>query len=115
MQTLATTARWVIEAQSLPFHKFNVAPVYRTRPIPPSAEHPLYDPAINIEIGTAEIKQRWAVTGADPILVAAAFNSGGVYEAQSDRWHLRSHGNHLDRAAQWFGDACAVLKEAGVR
>ena len=115
MQTLATTARWVIGAQQLPYHRFQVAPVYATRPVPPPATHPLYDPAVNIDIGTAEIKQRWAKTGSDPILVAAAFNAGGIYEASSNAWHLRSYGNHLDRAAKWYGDACAVLKEACVR
>lgn len=115
MQTLATTARWVIDAQSLPYHKFQVAPVYPLRPSPPPAIHPLYDATTNIEIGTAEIKQRFGLTGSDPILVAAAFNAGGLYETDANAWHLRSHGNHLDRAAQWFGDACAVLKEVGLR
>jgi peptidoglycan L-alanyl-D-glutamate endopeptidase CwlK len=115
MQTLATTARWVIDAQSLPYHKFQVAPVYPLRPSPPPASHPLYDATTNIEIGTAEIKQRFGLTGTDPILVAAAFNAGGLYETETNAWHLRSHGNHLDRAAQWFGDACAVLKEVGLR
>jgi peptidoglycan L-alanyl-D-glutamate endopeptidase CwlK len=114
MQTLGTTARWVIDAQSLPFHKFQVAPVYAVRPSPAPSSHPLYDPAANIEIGAAEIRQRIGATGQDPILVAAAFNSGGVYDSSSNLWHLKSHGNHLDRAAQWFGDSCAV-KEAGVR
>lgn len=115
MQTLGTTARWVIGAQSLPFHKFQVAPVYRVRPVPPPVSHPLYDAAVNIEIGTAEIKQRIGITGTDPILIAAAFNSGGVYQTDSNAWHMKSHGNHLDRAAQWYGDACAVLKEVGAR
>jgi peptidoglycan L-alanyl-D-glutamate endopeptidase CwlK len=115
MQTLGTTARWVIEAQSLPYHRFHVAPVYASRPIPPPPSHPLYDAATNIEIGTAEIRQRLSMTGSDPVLTAAAFNSGGVYEASTSAWRLRSYGNHLDRAAQWFGDACAVLKEVGVR
>jgi peptidoglycan L-alanyl-D-glutamate endopeptidase CwlK len=115
MQTLGTTARWVIEAQDLSFHKFQVAPVFPVRPTPPPSAHSLYDPATNIEIGAAEIRQRITVTGQDPILIAAAFNSGGVYPGDTNAWHLRSHGNHLDRAAQWFGDACAVLKEAGVR
>lgn len=115
MQTLGTTARWVIQAQGLPYHRFDVAPVFALRPIPSPATHPLYDATTNIEIGTAEIRQRWGTTGPDPILVAAAFNSGGVYESDANAWHLRTHGNHLDRAAQWFGDACAVLKEVGVR
>lgn len=114
MQTLGTTARWVIAAQNLPFHPFQVAPVYSVKPATP-ATHPLYDPATNIEIGAAEIKQRLGVTGQDPMLIAAAFNAGGVYENHGNAWHIKTYGNHLDRAAQWFGDACAVLKQAGVR
>jgi len=115
MQTLASTARWVIGAQHLPFHAFQVAPVYPVRPSPVPASHPLYDAATNIEIGTAEIKQRLGTSGPDPVLIAAAFNAGGIYQDNSNAWHMRSYGNHLDRAIQWFGDACAVLKQAGVR
>jgi peptidoglycan L-alanyl-D-glutamate endopeptidase CwlK len=110
MQTLATTARWIIRQQHLPYDPFVVAPVYRSRPSPPET-HPLYDPARNIDIGTAEIKQRWSATGDDPILVAAAFNAGGLYRNNQNQWHLRSYGDHLDRAAKWYGDACAVLAE----
>lgn len=110
MQTLATTARWIIREQRLDYDPFKVAPVYEYPPEPPES-HPLYDYATNIDIGTAEIKQRWAKTADDPILVAAAFNAGGLYESSGNLWSLRSTGNHLDRAAQWYGDACAVLKE----
>ena len=75
-----------------------------------------YTPAINIHIGYAEIASRLAKTGLNPILVAAAYNSGGVYDASKstkyrNRWNLRSHGNHLDRAAKWYGDACSVLAQ----
>jgi peptidoglycan L-alanyl-D-glutamate endopeptidase CwlK len=57
-----------------------------------------------------EIASRWKLTGDDPILIAAAYNSGGLRKAPTkNRWHLSSHGNHLDRAARWFGDACAVI------
>ena len=110
MQTLATTARWVIREQNLEYDPFVVAPVYKIRPAPPDL-HPLYDLRINIDIGTAEIKQRWHLTGDDPIQVAAAFNSGGLTESPFNRWHLSSFGDHLDRAAEWYGDACAVLSE----
>lgn len=110
MQTLGTTARWVIRQQGLSYEPFVVAPVYNTRPAPPSS-HPLYDGKINIDIGTAEIKQRWDKTGDDPILVAAAFNAGGVYTATNNRWRIKTHGEHLDRAAKWYGDACAVLAD----
>jgi peptidoglycan L-alanyl-D-glutamate endopeptidase CwlK len=110
MQTLATTARWVIRQQGLEYDPFRVAPVFEEQPEPPE-ELPLYNPEVNIDIGTAEIQQRWTKTGDDPILVAAAYNAGGCYKSTENPWHLRSHGDHLDRAARWYGDACAVLKE----
>ncbi|MBM4284748.1 MAG: hypothetical protein FJ128_05810 [Deltaproteobacteria bacterium] len=110
MQTLATTARWVIRAQNLDYDPFKVAPVYEFQPEPP-ADHPLYGYRVNIDIGAAEIKQRWGMTGDDPILVGAAYNAGGLYKSTSNPWRLRSSGNHLQRAAEWYGDACAVLKE----
>ena len=46
------------------------------------------------------------------MMVSAAFNAGGVYESSENRWHLKTHGDHLDRAAKWYGDACAVLAAA---
>ena len=110
MQTLATTARWIIRTQSLEYDPFTVAPVYTFQPEPPATLE-LYEPDINIDIGAAEIKQRINKTGDDPILVAAAYNAGGIYKSTKNPWHLRSYGNHLDRAASWYGDACAVLKE----
>jgi peptidoglycan L-alanyl-D-glutamate endopeptidase CwlK len=110
MQILATTARWVIGAQHLDYDAFSVAPVYERRPEPPQT-HPMYQAAVNIDLGTAVIKQRWQHTGDDPILVAAAYNAGGVYESGDNAWGVRCYGNHLDRAAQWYGDACFVLSE----
>ena len=110
MQTLATTAREVIQRHHLSYDAFKVAPVYERRPEPPEV-HPLYDYATNIDIGGAEIKYRWDRTGNDQILVAAAFNAGGLYESDKNAWRLRSTGDHLDRAARWYGDACAVIKE----
>lgn len=57
MQTLATTARWVIKAQNLNYDSFSIAPVFEHRPEPPETL-PLYDAAVNIDIGVAEMKQR---------------------------------------------------------
>lgn len=108
MQTLATTARWVIRSQHLDYDPFGVAPDYKQKPAPPET-HPLYDLKTNIDIGTAEIKQRWAGTHDDPIKVSAAFNAGGIYESDKNRWRLKTYGDHLDRAAKWYGDACAVV------
>ena len=111
MQTLATTARWIIRQQRLEYDPFQIAPVFEERPDPPE-NLPLYDPAVSIRIGAAAVKHRWAKTGDDPILVAAAFNAGGLYATTANPWHLRTTGDHLDRAARWYGDACAVLQEA---
>jgi peptidoglycan L-alanyl-D-glutamate endopeptidase CwlK len=72
----------------------------------------MFDPAVNIDIGTAVIRQRFGQTGDDPILVSTAYNAGGLYKSAKNAWCLRTHGDHLDRAAAWYGDACAVLSEA---
>ena len=110
MQILATTARWIILKHDLDYDPFVIAPVYEHRPEPP-ASLPLYDPAISIDIGAAGIKQRSNKTKNDPILVAAAYNAGGLYKSPHNPWHLRTTGDHLTRASKWYGDACAVLNE----
>lgn len=118
MQTLGTTVRWVIrqkgKAWGLQYEPFKVAPVYKRRPVPAPAKHPLYQYGANVDIGTGEIRIRTGKTKDDPILVAAAYNSGGLYANNSNPWGLKVHGDHLDRAAKWYGDACAMLIEMGV-
>lgn len=76
----------------------------------------LLDRRNNLRAAAAYIAAQQGKTGLDPILVAAAYNAGSLKEAQpgtkyGNRWHLRSYGNHLDRAAAWYGDACAVMAE----
>lgn len=76
----------------------------------------LMDRRNNIRAAAAYISGQQGRTGLDPILAAAAYNAGSLREAQpgtkyGNRWHLRSYGNHLDRAAAWYGDACAVVAE----
>ena len=44
-------------------------------------------------------------------LAAAAYNAGSLRQDSGNMWSLRSTGDHLDRAARFFGDACAVLRE----
>ena len=88
----------------------------------------LLDPALNIRGAAAYIAGQYERTGFDPILVAAAYNAGGVYDSSSSSnpkfrnpWNLRSWDEdgkgplpgHLDRAAAWYGDAVEVLSEAG--
>lgn len=118
MQTLATTARWVIRDHGtrfgLAYDPFVVAPHYRDRPVPPPDANPLYAYPANIDIGAAEIRVRLRKTGFDPILVAAAYNSGGLRSTDANPWGLKVTGDHLDRAAKWYGDACALLIEMGI-
>ncbi|HEU0217266.1 MAG TPA: D-alanyl-D-alanine carboxypeptidase family protein [Stellaceae bacterium] len=112
MQTLATSARETIRRLNLAYpDPFAVATYYPSEPHPAPAEHPLYIGGPNIDIGTAEIRMRLGKTGFDPILVAAAYNAGGVYESDRNDWRLRCAQDHLNRAAAWFGDACAVLAD----
>lgn len=75
--------------------------------------------AINIQAAAAYVRSKQNETGWDPILVSAAYNAGGVYEAPpasryGNPWRIRTYGNHLDRAAAWYGDACAVLADCDV-
>jgi peptidoglycan LD-endopeptidase CwlK len=109
MQTLATTAREVIGKKQLAMDAFANFPALRVQPPVPPADIPGYDPVINIEVGTAEFKARWSSTEGDPILVSAAYNAGSLRKTSKNRWRLVTHGNHLDRASKWYGDACAVI------
>ncbi|MER9490824.1 N-acetylmuramoyl-L-alanine amidase [Mesorhizobium sp. M0320] len=118
VQSLGTTARWIIRSKGtafgLNYDPFAVAPVYPAKPNPKPANHPLYDFATNLDLGAAEIRIRLNKSGFDPILVAAAFNAGGLYSSAHSPWGLRAYGDHLDRAAKWYGDACAYLIEIGI-
>lgn len=74
------------------------------------------NPTTNIRAAAHYIAGQRKKTGYDPILVAAAYNAGAIYDASSSsryasRWHIRAWPGHLDRAAAWYGDACAVLRE----
>jgi len=77
----------------------------------------LQDRGNNILAAARYIAGQQAATGFDPILVAAAYNAGSIREAKPgsryfNRWHMVTYGNHLDRAAAWYGDACAMMAEA---
>ncbi len=111
MQLLGTTARWVIRERGLDYEPFAVSPALEYGLDQPD-NLPLYNPATSIDIGAATIAHRLAKTGDDPILIAAAYNAGGLYKSTKNDWGLRTTGDHLNRSACWYGDACAVLKEA---
>jgi hypothetical protein len=56
----------------------------------------------------------------DPVLVACAYNAGGLYEqkGEKNRWRLRQYpigtGNHADRFAAYFGAARRLADEGRI-
>ncbi|EJN13090.1 transglycosylase family protein [Bradyrhizobium sp. YR681] len=113
MQTLATTAEEVIDILQLSYNKKTVAPAFAIKPNPIPDDLKLYDGATNIDIGTGEIKlnNKRHSTGFDPILVAACYNAGSLRETNANPWNLFTFGDHLNRSAEWIGDACFLLKK----
>lgn len=80
----------------------------------------LSDPANNLRACARYIASDADKTRYDPILVAADYNAGRLERAlpgQSEHgnpWHLLTYGNHLDRAAAWYGDACRAIHRRSV-
>jgi len=109
MQILATTARRVIREQGLGYDPDDVAPSFASEPSSRPARLRLYEGDVNIDLGTAYIKGKLPETGLDPILVAAAYNAGSLKDTTANAWGLVHHGDHLDRAGKWFGDACFLM------
>lgn len=80
----------------------------------------LFTPANSIRVGTAYMKSQKTVTGLDPVLVGAAYNSGGVTQNAGNRWKLMQFFSpetapHCDRFMQFFNDFWAVLNAHPVR
>lgn len=98
-------------------HRLSVGPCHLLLSTAGMTRAELSDLGANIMAAARYIARGEARTGWDPILVAARYNSGGLYDASSvasrfhNRWHLRSWGAHLDRFADWYGDALFVLGE----
>lgn len=109
MQVLSDTARWMNDIRSLGYDAKTVFNFYKNKPAKAPESLGLYDPAICIDVGTAYIRHNMTITGDNPLLVAAAYNAGSLRPSSENHWRIHSHGNHIDRAAEWYGDACAVL------
>lgn len=76
----------------------------------------LETPEISIEAGTRYIAKHREKTHFDPILVAAAYNSGGLNEPRAqdtNPFKLRSTGDHLIRTKLYYNDTVATAKAEG--
>jgi hypothetical protein len=111
MQLLSSTARDIINKVPVECEPDDIPPRLSAKPATPPTENPLYDADLSINVGTAYIARNASQhgTGFDPILVASCYNAGSLRASSNNPWGLVTFGNHLDRAAPWFGDACAVL------
>jgi peptidoglycan L-alanyl-D-glutamate endopeptidase CwlK len=109
MQVLSDTARWMNNVYDLRYNNATDFAFFKNKPNPKTDHIGLYDVDICIDVGAAYIRHNMARTGDNPLLVAAAYNAGGIYPSSQNHWRIRSHGTHLDRAAEWYGDACFVL------
>lgn len=95
-------------------HRISVGPCHLLLSTAKLTRAELSDLGTNLLAAAKYIASQKKRTGLQPIFVAAAYNSGGIYDASNpasrfhNRWHLRSYGDHLDRWADWMGDALTV-------
>ncbi|MEM1073871.1 MAG: D-alanyl-D-alanine carboxypeptidase family protein [Pseudomonadota bacterium] len=114
MQVLSNTARDINNRLNLGFKNKSDLKWFKNKPNAAGQKSiGLYKGAIAIPLGTGYINLQRAHTALNPVLVSAAYNAGSVRASSSNSWNIRSHGDHLDRAVKWFGDACEALKGFG--
>lgn len=68
----------------------------------------LANPIVGIEAGVRYIRRQYPTTKFMPPFVAAAYNAGGLYpprDGDTNRWRLRSTGDHIDRFTWFYDDA----------
>ena len=112
MQILSGTARDVNQSEGLGLDEAGM-PAMTRKPSKPPEDLLLYQGAPAITVGAAYIRrnmQRQGLTD-NPILVSAAYNAGSIRTSTSNLWRIFVFGNHLDRAAEWYGDACKVCAD----
>lgn len=71
----------------------------------------LFNPDTAIRAGTGYVAMQKGKTGLDPVLVAAAYNSGGVYyqKGEQNKFKLRVYpigtSRYIEKFILWFNDA----------
>lgn len=112
MQVLSKTAQNLNKKFVLGFEAADF-PSFAAKPNPVSGNLAMFKASTSIACGTAMIREGLPQTGTDPILVAARYNAGSLFADPGNPWGLVVTGDHLDRCAQYYGDACATLKQLG--
>ncbi|CAA0105624.1 Peptidoglycan L-alanyl-D-glutamate endopeptidase CwlK [Halioglobus japonicus] len=112
MQILASTAKDVNRTEGLGLDETNL-PEFARKPNKVPDDLLLYEGVPAITIGAAFIRRNIERQGLteNPILVSAAYNAGSIRSSTHNLWRIHAHGNHLDRAVEWYGDACLVCGE----
>lgn len=114
MQILSNTARWMNNiSPQLRFKNETTLKWFTKEPASAPNELGLYDGRTNIMCGTCYLDHQRGVSSMNPILAAACYNAGSLRASGTSSWGIHAHGDHLDRAAKWFGDACAALAVFG--
>lgn len=113
MQVMADTARGLNKQEELNLDADKLFEYFKSKPRSAPASVGLYDAPLSIEIGACYIRRQFTATQGNPILVAAGYNAGSLKASGTNAWGLQVTGDHLDRAAKWFGDACEVLASLG--
>ncbi|NRB18025.1 MAG: D-alanyl-D-alanine carboxypeptidase family protein [Rhodobacteraceae bacterium] len=114
MQVLSNTARDINNKLNLGFSNNSDLKWFKNKPNASSQDIlGLYKGNIAIPLGTGYLHMQRGKTNLNPVLVSAAYNAGSVRTSGTNSWHIRSHGDHIDRAIKWFGDACEAFKDFG--
>ena len=114
MQVMSSTAREMnVKKLSGEFDSKTDLKWFERKPSPIPKSLGLYDARICIMVGASYIAHQSSNTGLNPILVAASYNAGSIRASGTSAWRIHAHGDHLDRSAAWFGDACAAFATFG--
>ena len=114
MQVLSNTARDINNKLNLGFSNSSDLKWFKNKPNVASRNTlGLYKGEISISLGTGYLHLQRGQTDLNPILSSAAYNAGSIRASGTNTWGIHHHGDHLDRAAKWFGDACEALRGFG--
>jgi peptidoglycan L-alanyl-D-glutamate endopeptidase CwlK len=112
MQILSETARRTSAAAGLGYSSDSF-PSLDKEPSRPPKNLALYDGDVALDVGAALIRQIIDKVGTNPLLVAASYNAGSLRPSSTNLWRIQCTGDHLDRAAFWYGDACDCMSLLG--